>query len=210
MINEHEYSFNSVQAKKTKSRLLVSRAFGLSALIFLGLGASYWSSRPLLNQSLFSSGVLLAVLGVCGRLWCFSYIAGRKKRVLVTIGPYSLCRHPLYFFSLIGGIGLGLCTETLSAPLLFALAFAAYYPHIIQTEEKFLRNNFQDYEVYREAVPLFFPKWSNFSDGDLQINARDFQNEILGAGSFLLLIGVFEFLEAMHRTHLLPTYFLIP
>jgi protein-S-isoprenylcysteine O-methyltransferase Ste14 len=203
-------SINYVQAARTKTRLLVSRVFGMSALILLGLGTSYWAHRPLVDQALFSSGVLFAVLGFCGRLWCLAYIAGRKKKVLVTIGPYSLCRHPLYFFSLVGGIGLGLCTETLSAPILFTLAFAAYYPRIIRGEESFLRTNFQDYQSYSATVPLFFPRWSNFTDGDLLVNAKDFQREILAAGSFLLLIGVFEILETMHETSFLPTHFLIP
>jgi len=198
------------QVSRTRKRLLVSRVFGLCILLLLVFGTGSRSEHPLVEPVLFLAGVLLAVVGFCGRLWCLSYIAGRKKRVLVTDGPYSLCRHPLYFFSLVGGLGLGLCTQTLSAVLLHALGFAVYYPRAIRGEEVFLSSIFPDYEEYKKKVPLFLPRWSNFVEGDGMVNVCDFRREIVGAGSFLLFIGVFELLDSLHDAGLLPTYFLIP
>lgn len=201
---------NTRQISCTKTRLLVSRLFGLSLLTLLAVSSSYWHSAPLLDQTLFSVGVLLAVAGFCGRLWSLSYIAGRKKRELVTVGPYSLCRHPLYFFSLVGGIGLGLCSETLTLAALFATGFALYYPSVIRTEESFLSSQFPGYEEYKKRVPLFFPRWSNFTDGDLQVNARALGREIVAAGGFLCMVGVLEMVESLHHARILPTLFLIP
>ena len=203
-------TLNGLQVSRTRTRLVVSRLFGLTILFMLAFGASHWSTYPMLDQMIFLAGVVLAVVGFCGRLWCLSYIAGRKKRVLVTEGPYSLCRHPLYFFSLVGGIGLGLCTETFTAPLLFALAFAVYYPQAIRGEETFLSDNFAEYGEYRKRVPLFFPRWSNFVEGDGMVSVCAFRREIVAAGGFLLLIGVFEMVEALHHTEILPTLFLVP
>jgi protein-S-isoprenylcysteine O-methyltransferase Ste14 len=203
-------AMNTLQVARTKTRLMVSRAFGLTLLVPLVLGASYWSSAPLFDNMLFFAGFLLTVLGFCGRLWCLSYIAGRKKKVLITVGPYSLCRHPLYFFSLVGGLGLGLCTETLSAPLLVTVAFAVYYPHIIRTEEAFLSMNFPEYEEYRRRVPLFLPKWSSLDDGHATVDPSRLRSEIFAAGGFLCLVGIFELIEALHHSQVLPTYFLIP
>lgn len=201
---------NTLQVSCTKTRLLVSRLFGLSLLSLLIFTTSYWHTAPLLDQTLFSVGVLLAVAGFCGRLWSLSYIAGRKKRELVMVGPYSLCRHPLYFFSLVGGIGLGLCSETFTLAALFALGFALYYPYIIRTEESFLSSQFSGYEEYKKRVPLFFPRWSNFTDGDLQVNARALRREIVAAGGFLCMVGVLEMVESLHHAQILPTLFLIP
>ena len=203
-------TLNGLQVSRTRTRLLVSRMFGLVFLLLLAFGSSYWSGTPLFDQMLFVTGVLLAVVGFCGRLWCHSYIAGRKKKVLVVDGPYSLCRHPLYFFSLVGGIGLGLCTETITAAVLFALAFAAYYPQVIRGEETFLSDNFAGYEEYRKRVPLFFPRWSNFVEGDGMVSVCAFRREIVASGGFLLLIGFFEMVEALHHTDILPTLFLVP
>ena len=201
-------AMNTRQVDSTRIRLLVSRAFGLGILAVLMLGTSYWSR--FLDDALFFAGSLLAIAGFCGRLWCHSYIAGRKKKLLITVGPYSLCRHPLYFFSLVGGIGLALCTETLSAPILFMLAFALYYPHVIRTEEAFLSTTFPGYEEYRKRVPLFFPSWSNFTDDQTVALSGDFRREIIAAGGFLCCIGFFEFVEALHQAEILPTLFFIP
>jgi steroid 5-alpha reductase family enzyme len=116
----------------------------------------------------------------------------------------------LYFFSFVGGIGLGLCTETLTLAALFAVGFALYYPFILRTEESFLSSQFSEYEEYKKRVPLFFPRWSNFADGQTTVYSSRFRNEIVAAGGFLCLIGLFEFLEALHETQVLPTYFFIP
>jgi protein-S-isoprenylcysteine O-methyltransferase Ste14 len=201
---------NTLQISCTRTRLLVSRLFGLGLFSLLVFSTSYWHDSPLLDQTLFCLGVLLAVAGFCGRLWSLSYIAGRKKRELVTVGPYSLCRHPLYFFSLVGGIGLGLCSETLTLAALFAIGFALYYPSIIRTEESFLSSQFTGYEEYKKRVPLFFPRWSNFTDDDLQVNARALSREIAASGGFLCMVGVLELVESLHHAQILPTLFLIP
>lgn len=203
-------TLNGLQVSRTRMRLVLSRLFGLSIVGLLAFGSSSWSSSPPFGHMLFVAGFLLTVVGFCGRLWCLSYIAGRKKRVLVTEGPYSLCRHPLYFFSFVGGIGLGLCTETITAAVLFALAFAMYYPQAIRGEETFLADNFTGYEEYRKRVPLFFPRWSNFVEGEGTVSACAFGREIVAAGGFLLLIGLFELVEALHHTEVLPTLFLVP
>ena len=203
-------TLNGLQMSRTRTRLIVSRLFGLIILLLLAFSSSYWSSSLLLDQLIFLFGVIFAVAGFCGRLWCLSYIAGRKKRVLVMEGPYSLCRHPLYFFSLVGGIGLGLCTQTFTAALLFALAFAVYYPQAIRGEETFLSDNFPDYEEYKKRVPLFFPRWSNFVEGEGTVSVCAFRREIVAAGGFLMCIGVFELVESLHHAEILPTLFLIP
>jgi protein-S-isoprenylcysteine O-methyltransferase Ste14 len=207
IINEAK---NTLQISRTKTRLLVSRLFGLSLLLLVAFGSSYWSRTPPLDQALFCVGLLLAIAGFCGRLWSLSYIAGRKKRELVTVGPYSLCRHPLYFFSFVGGIGLGLCSETLTLAALFAIGFALYYPYIIRTEESFLSSQFAEYEEYKKRAPLFFPKWSNFIEGDVMVNAGSLGREIAAAGGFLCIVAVLEMVESLHHARILPTYFLIP
>jgi protein-S-isoprenylcysteine O-methyltransferase Ste14 len=163
----------------------LSRVFGLSIAVLILLGSSSRSDSTdlLLDRTLFFIGCLMAAVGFFGRLWCLSYIAGRKKKVLVTAGPYSLCRHPLYLFSLIGGVGLGFCTQTFTIPLLFLFAFAVYYPFAIRGEEEFLASIFPEYEEYKKRVPAFFPRWSNFVEADvLQVNACSFRRELVGRG----------------------------
>jgi protein-S-isoprenylcysteine O-methyltransferase Ste14 len=201
------------QTVRTRKRLLVSRIFGLLIVVTLlfGANARTASAGGVLGDVLFCVGVLMAVSGFFGRLWCLSYIAGRKSKVLVTTGPYSLCRHPLYFFSLVGGVGLALCTETLTIPLVFLLAFALYYPVAIRGEDRFLTGAFPDYESYKARVPAFFPRWSNFDEGgDLQVSARRLRREIVASAGFVSCLGVIELVEVLHETQVIPTYFFIP
>ena len=77
------------------------------------------------------------------------------------MGPYSVCRNPLYFFSMLGGLGVGLATETLTIPALILLAFAVYYPFVIHYEEnKLLTVHGEDFKNYFQTVPRFWPKWT--------------------------------------------------
>lgn len=201
------------QTVRTRKRLLLSRIFGLLIVVTLlfGANARTGSAGAVAGEVLFCVGVLMAVSGFFGRLWCLSYIAGRKSKVLVTTGPYSLCRHPLYFFSLVGGVGLGLCTETLTIPLVFLLAFTLYYPVAICGEDRFLSGAFPEYEGYKARVPAFFPRWSHFDEGeDLQVNARRLRREIVAAAGFVACLGVIELVEVLHEIQVIPTYFLIP
>ena len=63
------------------------------------------------------AGFVCVALACLGRIWCSLFIAGHKDEVLVTTGPYAHCRHPLYSFSMVGALGLGLASKS---PLLGA------------------------------------------------------------------------------------------
>jgi len=44
-------------------------------------------------------GFTLIVLSGVGRIWSSAYIAGLKSKRVISYGPYSIMRNPLYFFS---------------------------------------------------------------------------------------------------------------
>ena len=104
-----------------RARTLLIRLTLVGGLVLLVLSDSYWRGTGSLLTLLFPLGIFLAAIGAIGRLWCSVYISGYKTNRLITSGPYAMCRNPLYFFSLIGVVGVALVTETLIIPaVLFA------------------------------------------------------------------------------------------
>ena len=136
-------------------------------------------------------GCALVGVATVGRLWCALYIAGYKTDKLITSGPYSMCRNPLYFFSLLGGIGVGLCTEYLVLAAVIVVAFAAIYPITIKREEERLLSIYGDeYRAYIERVPRFIPNPRLLHEpGQYVVNAKIFRREVCDALCFAAAVG---------------------
>ncbi|TGS89835.1 isoprenylcysteine carboxylmethyltransferase family protein, partial [bacterium M00.F.Ca.ET.177.01.1.1] len=75
-----------------------------AALLF---GQSTFPPDTPVHESIEMFGVLLIFLGIVGRLWSTLYIGGRKSSEVVTGGPYSITRNPLYVFSTVAAAGVG-------------------------------------------------------------------------------------------------------
>ena len=120
----------------------------------------FFYESPTKSMLLLFFGILCVGVGVMGRIWCSLFISGYKNNKLVTFGPYSMCRNPLYFFSLIGVIGVAMTTQTFMIPLFVIILFAFYYPYVIQNEQIFLLSAYKDeYVEYIKNVPSFFPNY---------------------------------------------------
>ncbi len=61
---------------------------------------------PLLSPFFEIWGITAIFVAIAGRAWVLLYIGGRKNSELVTYGPYSITRNPLYVFSLTGITGV--------------------------------------------------------------------------------------------------------
>ncbi len=166
--------------------------------------------QPHLDLILESFGRTLVILGVFGRLWAYLHIAGKKSKVLVATGPYALCRHPLYFFSLMITIGVGLLLEN---PLLFALillVFLRYHSLAVEHEEKKLLDIFgARYQAYRNQTPKLFPNIAhlrgNFRSATvLTGNSGLVAKHLREAIGLSLLPPLAEMAEDFHRIGVLP------
>jgi protein-S-isoprenylcysteine O-methyltransferase Ste14 len=181
-------------------------------LLTFGAGATYWAvAYPVMQKSLYVVGIALASFGAIGRAWATSYISGHKLKRLVTTGPYSICRNPLYFFSMILGIGFGFCTETFTMPIVICAALSLLYHSQIKREERQLLKCFgAEYESYLAATPRFIPSLRHYTEPEqITISPRLFKRGLFGIAFLLLLIGVLEFLEGLHQSGVLPVLFRI-
>jgi protein-S-isoprenylcysteine O-methyltransferase Ste14 len=189
-----------------QARLNITRVFIGLLIILMVISGNQWETQaPIVSAIFFLAGCFLAGIASLGRLWCSLYIAGYKTAHLIVEGPYSISRNPLYFFSMLGGLGVGLATETFTIPILILAAFTWYYPYVIRHEEDKLRERQgQAYETYFRAVPRFWPKWSLLTEPEDYVVAPC-PGEQLGIHG----LGILEMIEEFRELNILPTYFSI-
>ena len=192
-------------------RIVISR---FAALAFFVLLVSFESAQEgtLLSAVLFLTGLILVGIATAGRLWCALYISGHKNRELVTDGPYSMTRNPLYFFSLLGFAGIGFATETFSFAIGCIVFFALVYPSVIAHEEHLLRSRFgQAFVAYCVRTPRFFPNLRLFREPDSYVvDPKVFRRAIGDVLWFIWLVGIVEFVEALHEYHIVEPLIRLP
>lgn len=152
---------NPVRPANQRMRIAVLRLLFIAASPLILIGHPLWSAVP--AALLHLAGTICILVAVLGRFWATIYIGGRKNDRLLRDGPYSVCRHPLYLFSVIGIAGFGLLLESLVLAGLFGLAGWAVLARIAGREERFLRSRFgADHAAYCAAVPMIRPRPSGF------------------------------------------------
>ncbi|MDP5119693.1 MAG: isoprenylcysteine carboxylmethyltransferase family protein [Prochlorococcaceae cyanobacterium MAG_34] len=185
----------------------LSKLVAALAFILVALTQSHWElHHENVATFLFSTGLGLAAIGATGRIWCSFFISGRKDGELVTEGPYSISRNPLYVFSCIGLVGVGLSTETLTYPLLFLVIFGLYYPGIVAREERRLEELFgESFRQYRQRVPRFWPNRGLYSEpASWSSNPRLFRRHILSDIWFVWIAAIIELVEGLRNVGWLP------
>ncbi len=195
----------------SQHRIAVSRVFGFGFLAAVLLTGSRWQGT-LVADLLFLVGLMLAAVGMVGRIWCLVYSSGYKSSQLVTAGPYVVSRNPLYFFSFIGLIGIGLSTATLTLTALVVLFFWSVYPAVIDGEEEFLRTRFgAQYTAYCERTPRFFPNWKLFSEPDsYEVQPKTLRRSLGGVLWFIGLPALIHILMEMREMGLIGWLALLP
>ncbi|RWD48589.1 MAG: isoprenylcysteine carboxylmethyltransferase family protein [Mesorhizobium sp.] len=180
-----------------------------AALLF---GQSTFPPDTPMHESIEMFGVLMIFLGVVGRLWSTLYIGGRKSSEVVTGGPYSITRNPLYVFSTVAAAGVGAQIGSFSGIVLFALLCAGAFHIVILREEKFLRQALgAPYEAYLARVPRFFPKLSLYQEGDTgSFRPRLLLNTLLDGLVFLVALPAFELIDGAQQSGMLPVWFRLP
>jgi protein-S-isoprenylcysteine O-methyltransferase Ste14 len=150
----------------------------LTALVF---GILLLISRPILEAesggraAVDSLGILLIVSGILGRFWSIIYIGGRKSKIVLSEGPYSICRHPLYLFSTIATVGVGLTFGSILLAAALGLVVFFILHETARHEEIHLTSKFGvTYQDYARRVPMLIPEfglWRNSAEIALETRA---------------------------------------
>jgi protein-S-isoprenylcysteine O-methyltransferase Ste14 len=193
-------------------RLRITQSFyALLTLSGLVAGAP---PRPAAWAALTTFAGFLCVAAAClGRIWCSAFIAGRKDVALVTTGPYAWCRHPLYAWSLLAGLGLGLATQTWLWPVLALVFLGLLFRREIAREEQLLAQlHGAAFAAYAAQTPALWPRRPASVTLVPDINLRPdlFRKAFLDAGSMLLLFGLVVAGAALRQSGSLPTLLQLP
>lgn len=157
-------------------------------------------------------GIVLIVTCILGRTWASLYIGGRKIEELVTVGPFSITRNPLYFFSFVGAAGVG-CQlgSVLMGAICAAFAYVVFLL-VVKQEEQLLSDRYGDvYREYLVRVPRFLPKpWLWHDEPTLTIRPPRVLTTFGDALVFLLAVPVAEGFEYFQELGIIPVLLRLP
>lgn len=195
-----------------KGRIALTKVYSVIIIAALLFTKSSWSSESVLDLSVEYAGLVFLVIAAHGRNWSHVYICGRKKHKLVTSGPYSITRNPLYLFSFIGGAGFGLASGNIAVLLLVVFGFLVYYPFVIRAEEKRLAEiHGADFHDYAASVPLVVPRTLSVPEPErYEIYPRKFRARFVQSMWFIWAFIALQVVEKLHQSEMLPVFLVIP
>lgn len=181
-----------------KLRQPVSILVGAMCLVLLFALPPSWSNQGFLFLSAEVLALALIVVAVLGRIWCSLYISGFKEDKVVSQGPYSIIRNPLYVFSFLGALGLGLASRHVLILIVLACFFLLYYPLVVLAEEQILTQKFgSHYLVYAGNTPRFLPRRLTLEEPDRYlVSPRHVRQSIQEVVCFFVLYGIVHLVAA--------------
>jgi protein-S-isoprenylcysteine O-methyltransferase Ste14 len=123
------------------------------------------------------------------RFWATIYIGGRKNDQVVTDGPYSLCRHPLYLGSVLLVLSGALFLKSLLFALALALLATAYFMFTVPAEEEYLTARLgEPYRRYCQQVNRLWPSFRRVrTDARLTVDVHSLYLECARASRWIWL-----------------------
>ena len=178
--------------------LIAAICFGL-----LFVGAAH---GDLWHERIESLGSMLILIGIGGRLWSTLYIGGKKASQIVSTGPYSVMRNPLYFFSGVAAVGVGAQAGSVILAAAFGIACFLAFSVVILREERWLSSNLgQPYLDYLARVPRFFPRpWLYRDQAEVTFKPRLLNRTLVDGLAFFASVPLFELIEVLQERGILP------
>ncbi|MFH0728409.1 MAG: isoprenylcysteine carboxylmethyltransferase family protein [Pseudomonadota bacterium] len=157
--------------------------------------------KTLLNHA----GLLLVAIGAFGRIWTSIFISGYKTDFLISQGPYSMVRNPLYIFSFLAVLGIAFSSHNLLFLTAIIVAFLLYYPFVVLNEQDELRAaHGERFERYRKETPGFIPDFRKFRQPDkYEINVRAYSRAFSDAIWFFVAYIAVDILKLLQARHLI-------
>lgn len=191
-----------------KARQYHSRIFAVAVVLLLLVSKPYFAPGNFIHTLFLWLGYTLVIFGAFGRVYCSAFIGGRKNDEVVRSGPFSVVRNPLYVFSFIATVGVGMQSGMLIILVILVSAFVLYYPMVVAKEEAFLENKFGEaYVKYKREVPRWKPDMGLWSEPE-QIDAKPkfLRHTMLDAAIFFLPLPCFIIINTLQVNEILPSW----
>ncbi|KUM24865.1 sodium:proton antiporter [Mesorhizobium loti] len=192
-------------------RLIVVQVAAVLAIVLLLFSRPYLSEGSSGHELMETVGFGLVLICFLGRLWSILYVGGKKNNELVVSGPFSMTRNPLYFFSTIGAVGIGLMFGSVLAAAALGLASFLVFRFTARREAEYLAGKFgAAYAAYAERTPRFWPNPLIYRDQDqLVFSTSALKSTFWDGLYFLALFPLIETVEYFRVAGMLPTLFTV-
>ena len=197
-----------------KYRLLLSKALLLAIIIILIISENNIIPDSFVYNIFELIGFILVLIGIFGRIWSSLYIEGNKTNTLITGGIYSLSRNPLYFFSFLLLLGYCFVIKSIIVVGMALLIWILIYPRTIKhEEEKLLKIHKDEYLDYYNRTPKIIPNFFLFKKSKkgskIDITINNVERVLLESFGFILFFEIIRFLNYLHYSNILPSFFII-
>jgi protein-S-isoprenylcysteine O-methyltransferase Ste14 len=190
-----------------RARKRVLAVAGVLAGLVVAVHRSAWPVDSLAYQSLVRFGVVVIAAAVAGRVWAWVALGNRRRWQMMTDGPYSLVRHPLYACSILGTFGIGTQTGSFVMAVLITLPVLIIFTQAALVEERDMGPRFgAEFEAYCARTWRFVPNPSNWSASKtLTVDYRQLARSVRDASAFGLAIPIMLLVDWARGSSLCPS-----
>lgn len=183
-----------------KHRLRV-RSVLVAAMLIAIVAADRVLIATSLGRVLYSIGALMIVATILGRFWCYVYNSGARSKSVISQGPYSICRNPIYLCSISAIFAVGLLAQSLILASLFGGCALLFFNHIIEGEEEKMTALHGDaFRRYRAGTPKFLPDFRLLVVGEaLSVPGGTLARKIWKLAAAGLIFPVIEICNRLHE-----------
>jgi protein-S-isoprenylcysteine O-methyltransferase Ste14 len=198
--------------KLLKARQFHSRLFAVVAIALFCCVAPELPQVSLTRIMMLWVGYALVIIGAFGRVYSSTFIGGRKNKSVIRSGPFSVVRNPLYVFSFLATLGIGLQSGMWTVAIILALSYALYYPFVVKKEEDFLKHKFDEsYDVYLKEVPRWFPNFALWKEPEeTECKPKFIRRTMADAAVFFIPFPAFTIIALLQANDILPVWLTLP